>query len=406
MACKKWILRILRVTALAVLAVVLLLFAAVQFQQHLLRWRAERLMADMHQIRLYQSNWADAQRLMNHWGKWGHYDGSCTAAECRYAIEIGDPLMGRNEQSNIHWPMRAIYFVKSLGIFSCPMASLRTTFTVQDGTIWRESARIVVDVPRDLLNSNVDNIDYFLIIETKSRQRLLWTSDSDWILGSYDQLADHPNYRVGHPGGCENCFSAVVTYSTHTPQSEINRLTDFNYSCFTRFGKCQWLGDLLPIAWDWRLYSYFEPGHTLQMEAPVPPRPCDIPLWALGRDYNSVFAVQGLSTVQRKDRDEQHEHPVDRARIISALKGSPWRNGLVLDVYPYPQDQDDTAMSIREHLTPGKSYLLIFEDHFDDPPGPWLTLDRCGVQEDTPENRRELETGFAQNDHLRGPELR
>jgi len=64
MACKKWILRILRVTALAVLAVVLLLFAVVQFQQHLLRWRAERLMADMHQIRLYQSNWADAQRLM------------------------------------------------------------------------------------------------------------------------------------------------------------------------------------------------------------------------------------------------------------------------------------------------------------------------------------------------------
>jgi len=28
------------------------------------------------------------------------------------------------------------------------------------------------------------------------------------------------------------------------------------------------------------------------------------------------------------------------------------------------------------------------------------------VQEDTPEVRRELEKGFAQNDNLRGPELR
>jgi hypothetical protein len=63
-------------------------------------------------------------------------------------------------------------------------------------------------------------------------------------------------------------------------------------------------------------------------------------------------------------------------------------------------------MAIRERLTPGKSYLLIYEDQFDDPPGLWLTLDRCGVQEDTPEVRRELEKGFAQNDNLRGPELR
>jgi hypothetical protein len=63
-------------------------------------------------------------------------------------------------------------------------------------------------------------------------------------------------------------------------------------------------------------------------------------------------------------------------------------------------------MAIRERLIPGKSYLLVYEDTFDDPPGPKLPLDRCGVQEDTPEVRHELEKGFAQNDNLRGPELR
>jgi len=70
---------------------------------------------------------------------------------------------------------------------------------------------------------------------------------------------------------------------THAPQQEIDRLTDFNLSCFTSFNKCKWLGDLLSIAWDWRLYSYFEPGHTLQMEVPTAPRPCDI-LSGVGRD--------------------------------------------------------------------------------------------------------------------------
>jgi len=404
MAYKKWILRVLRIAGLAALAIVLLTFAAVQFQQRLLRWRAEQLMADMHQIRLYQSTWADAQRLMTRWGAWGHYDGSCTAKDCRYEIEIGDPIWGVERPSKINWLRLSNYFVRSLSFFGGHLASLRTTFTVQDGTIWRESATVAVHVPRDLLRSDERNIDYLLIIESKSRQELLHSNGADRILGSYEQLADHPYYKVGTPSGCTNCFAAYVVYSTRTPQPEIERLTDFDFSCFTRFGKCQYLGDLLPIAWEWRLYSYFEPGHTLQMEIPPPPRPCDISLWALGRDYNTVFAVQAVSTSQRKDRDGPHE--VDTAKILSTLKGSQWRNGLVLDVLPYPQDPDDESTSIPERLTPGKSYLLVYEDPFDDPPGPWLNLDRCGVQEDTPEVRRQLEKGFAQNDNLRGPELR
>lgn len=158
------------------------------------------------------------------------------------------------------------------------------------------------------------------------------------------------------------------------------------------------------MAWDWRLYSYFEPGHTLQMEVPEPPRPCDIPIWALGRDYNTVYAVQALSASQQKKWNSPHE--VDRAKIISTLKGASWRNGLLLNVLPYPDSPDDPAMAIRESLTPGKSYLLVYDDHLADPRGLWLQLDRCGVQEDTPEIRRELEKGFAQNDNLRGPELR
>jgi hypothetical protein len=70
------------------LCLVLITFPAVQIQQRTLRWRAERLSADMHQIRLHQSTWTDAQQLMHRWGGWGHYDGSCTAASCMYEIEM------------------------------------------------------------------------------------------------------------------------------------------------------------------------------------------------------------------------------------------------------------------------------------------------------------------------------
>jgi hypothetical protein len=84
MASTRSFLHILRVTFVAVLTLALLTLAAVQFQQRLLCFRAERLMADMHEIRLYQTTWADAQKLMQKWGGWGHYDGTCTSAECRY----------------------------------------------------------------------------------------------------------------------------------------------------------------------------------------------------------------------------------------------------------------------------------------------------------------------------------
>ena len=88
MTFRKWAVRVAYLASGVFLSLVLLTFLAVQIQQRMLRWRAERLLADMHQIRLYQSTWADAQRLMHRWGAWGHYDGSCTAASCKYEIEM------------------------------------------------------------------------------------------------------------------------------------------------------------------------------------------------------------------------------------------------------------------------------------------------------------------------------
>src|SRR5580698_7204243 len=88
MTFRKWAVRVVLFAGGIVLSLVLLAFLAVQTQQRMLRWRAERLLADMHQIRLYQTTWADAQRLMHRWGAWGHYDGSCTAESCKFEIEM------------------------------------------------------------------------------------------------------------------------------------------------------------------------------------------------------------------------------------------------------------------------------------------------------------------------------
>jgi hypothetical protein len=82
----------LRVTSVVVLALVAGLAIFVQIQQHILRWRAERLLADMRELQSHKSTWADAQKIMTRWGAWGSYEGSCTGKHCEYRVVIVDTL--------------------------------------------------------------------------------------------------------------------------------------------------------------------------------------------------------------------------------------------------------------------------------------------------------------------------
>src|ERR1035441_7096285 len=92
-----------------------------------------------HRIRLYQSNWADAQRLMHRWGEWGHYDGNCTAEDCKYEIELTDGsrrVLKSLRPSTVDWLMRfkAFTIYRWLG---GRYSIVDLTFIVQDGAILR-----------------------------------------------------------------------------------------------------------------------------------------------------------------------------------------------------------------------------------------------------------------------------
>ena len=406
----RWFLRILRVACLLALALALLTLATVQFQQRLLRHRAEQLMADIHQIHLYRSTWADAQRLITRWGAWGHYDGTCTAAECRYQITFTDV-----SQSKFGWLIQHGGF-RIYSLLGGRISRLGVSFTVQDGTIWRETAAITVTASPRLLSPH-DEFPLTLIVQTKSRQRLRSSRDDWWIMGGDEQLADHPYYKAGRPGGCKvNCEEAVVTYSTRTPSSEIDRLTSFNFSCLTQFSSCMELDQLLPAAKGWHLYHEFDPATHWKASRS---KPCDIPLWVIARDTRHALIVEGLSKRNLKvpgfsvvgpasgisigpdlDREE------GRVKILTPLKGAPrWTRGAVVLAYPY-----GATTEAAEHLFPGKRYIVFPVG--DDRGDPLLAkespiqLDRCGVWEDTPENRHEVEKGVAQNDELREAEFR
>lgn len=230
-----------------------------------------------------------------------------------------------------------------------------------------------------------------------------------------DELAKHPYYKVGRPDGCEIlCQIAVAYYSPRTPPAEIERLTSYDFSCFTRFHPCARIVDLLPAAEEWHLYDReYESSPTVlvpkerplsEYSMPKPP-PCNsIPVWAQARDARYVLAVEALSTEVVKNHEDYGEfhREVAKIRVVGSLKESaPWLPGVIVSARPFYWLND---ASEDEHLVPGRRYIVfaIGNDRRDqmitkDSP---ISFYRCGLQEDTPEIRRELEKGFAQNDTL------
>lgn len=418
MTFRKWAVRVVRFSSVVAVSLVLIAFLAVQIQQRMLRWRAERLLADMHQIRLYQSPWADAQRLMHRWGAWGHYDGSCTAASCTYGIEMVcipcySPRAPRHAW--LDWLMTHDRF-NLFEWFGGRGSRFYAFFTVHDGTIWREGTGIRVDVPtREMRKENYS--EWSLSVGGESRQRLHRTrEDPFFLVGGDDQLAQQPYYKVWRPSGCKTlCQIVEVYYSTHTPPAEIERLTSYDFSCFTRFHPCARIVDLLPAAEEWHLYdSEYESSPTVLVpkerplsedSLPKPPPCSSIPVWAQARDAPYVLAIEALSTkiVKNQENDRQYRKVV-KVRVVSSLKDSaPWLTGAIVNADNLEWFDKDWLSSQYAPLVSGRRYIVFaaeLEGLVTTMPLP-ITFDRCGVREDTPEMRRELEKGFAQNDTLR-----
>ena len=399
MAYKKWILSILRVAGLAALTVVLLTFAAVQFQQCLLRYRAERLMADMHQIRLYQSTWTDAQRLMYRWGAWGHYDGNCTAKDCRYEINLTDASwrvwnQARNSETGWLWRNKTANLIyRWLG---GRYAIVHCAFIVQDGTIWRTIAWVNIAVAPKLLDK--EDYGYVILVGAKSQQALRRSEGGGSVLGGDDVSAEHPYYKIGRPGGCEGCMMAGITYSTHTPQSEIERLTSFDLSCLTRLISCKMPEDLMPAVREENLYGDNDPIYHEPTVPSESPEHCKDLLWAVARDSGTVLVADTLSITEEKGYNGPYK--IATVKVVAYLKGGTarWPVGSILKTEV-------------EDMAPVKRYVILPSEIIYGKPDLYneeseIVPFRCGVQEDTPEVRRELEKGFAQNDNLRGPELR
>ena len=124
-----------------VLALVAGLAVFVQIQQRILRWRAERLLADIRELQSHKSTWADAQKIMTRWGAWGSYEGSCTAEKCEYRIIIVDTLSTLIWENVARYPFLRLLYQPSIFLGE-KGAGIVATLDVKSGIVQKSSYRL------------------------------------------------------------------------------------------------------------------------------------------------------------------------------------------------------------------------------------------------------------------------
>jgi hypothetical protein len=354
-----------------VFAVLVILFAVfIQIQAHLLRHRAEALLSDISQLELRKSTWADAQNIMRRWGAWGHYDGSCTAAECKYHVVIADVTTKRLLPSRLALPYRVIG-----GWLGGRLVMIQASFTIIDGVLWGKSFGAFIDVPP----RSFSGYGYTLIGE----------ADSAWRLSRFGiepQLTLHKDYLIGRPGGCEGCLMAYTRFTPNAHPSDVQRLMNFDLSCITRWQPCLKLEQLMPQAWS----QYLAEQDSVQ--AAWEHFNCDYPLDLLGREAENAALAEVVSSRTEKNFGEVWR--ILKFRLVKRLKGAQfWQ----------PNTEAESRFESRfgspERLGTGSKVILLFDHGFGDVQVRNLNVERCGVIPFTTRSLAEVEQGIDEDFH-------
>jgi len=369
--------RTLRVASVAIVALLVLVFALVQIPQRVLRHRAERLLADFHSIQLHESTAQDAERIAKRWGAFTHTQGNCTAADCEYSIALDD--MTHRIMPHIYGRWLPVFLIRKLYWLFQHMgatpARFDITFSVLDGRIVRSSAVYTLYTPVNF-NENFDIADGYPIGFIARSHPTLRSA-----MGGDMELAGHPEYKIGRPGGCDNCELGFISYTPYISQSELNRLTDFRFECLTRFHHCTELSELLPMAAAWHLYD----DENLTLESPHDCRESPV---SRTREAASVYEIEVL--------DSRAATEVDSVRVLRTLKGSAISAGAKTTLFPFIAPVGRYEYRLSEHALPGHRYFIYLDPDVPDKAGT-LAPNWCGVVEVTPQSSALTERGIAES---------
>jgi hypothetical protein len=368
--------------------------------QWLFRIRAERLLADIKSLQVNHSSWSDAQGLMDRWGRWGGWYGSCTPEDCQYDIAVRHLSLVSPQFAFEGGPHPGARILELLGLRS---AGVTATFHVVHGVVTDKGFRMSVALPvSDWITPNggfwlKDKIGstYWPSIEVASFEGVKLRGASAFTIGKY------PNR-----GFVQRRILLEASFTPEEVPAEQAALMDFHFECITRWKACTSRAQILPQA-DAEFEAISQEAHLdVAKGKSATPEPCSLAPRELGRDAIDILRVEALAT-QPTDgtySDEGYgQGEFDTVKLLEVLK-SPihWKSGHVFRVHPFPgrrTEQDDFSP---EHLAVGNTYYLLYSYFLDNEPHgehDLIGLTRCGVFEDTPAIRGQLLDGAGISQH-------
>jgi hypothetical protein len=355
----------LRITGVVILALVAGLAAFVQIQQHILRWRAERLLADMRELQSHKSTWADAQKIMTRWDEWGSYEGSCTQEECSYSIELVDTLSTLVWAHVEHYPiLRSLFW--PLTILGEKNAFVEVSLDIKSGIVVKSSFQLFVG---DLLTT-AKAVNDFRPHEFRA-ERLL-----------------HPEYWIGRNGGCTGCIKFETVFTPLAGREKIRELTDFDFSCITRLLPCTTVAEVLPTAWK---QNQDESARISDQYDAI--GNCKVPLEFYGSQNYSIAVADVISSrgpVATGDNTDWSRG----LRIIRSLKGQlPWPQNRTLTASQSNSGEEIYGWGSTD-MVAGKRYILFGELQKEQSGKQVLVLDNCGVVPYNEQNLSAIQRGI------------
>jgi hypothetical protein len=293
---------------------------------------------------LERSSWSDAQALIQRWGRWGHYEGTCDADHCDYEIHfdsvgmVTGPIVISERFFNLF--SRSVEMATT--VLGAHLPYVEGGFHLQNN--------LVVETWFSL-GTNVHGVGQLMsrVIGTRNLERYdLWPEKDP-----------HPEYRTVLRTGTIGSF--FTEFTAATKPEDVEWLTAVNFSCITRWVPCREMGDLLPSAW---AKAEVERKRVSAIRERI--ADCTYPLEDL------VEASERVALVQvEKPNSQKRQWSPNPARLVESLKGSgSWHPGDVRDIW-----------SGSDPLAPTE--ILLFTDDSD----PVYPHD-CGVIPATPENLR------------------
>lgn len=350
----------------AVVAILAALAAYVQIQQRILRWRAERLLADVRELQSHRGTWADAQELMTRWGLWGSYDGSCTKEQCDYSILLTSPLDTFVSDNIARYPSIPLP-PRLYALLGEKSGYIEATLQIKQGLVTESRFQLYMG----LLIGRETAVNEFEPYQFRS-DRLL-----------------HPEYWIGVNGGCTGCIKFETEYTPLAGREKIRELTDFNFSCLTRLFSCKTEADIMPAAW--RQYKEEGPGREARRQAF---EQCTVPLEFFGRELENVVVVDVTSRLGSTSPDGS-DNSSERLHVIRTLKGQmPWLQNKVLTASNAGNREEIHGWSTTT-LAAGKQYILFgeLEDNYSSGQKA-LVLDDCGAVPYTEQNLAAIQRGI------------